>query len=267
MTQQMDLLTVVEQPTWKELLIDLVASQKINPWDVDLIKVADGYLQTVRKMQALDLRIPANVILACALLLKFKAESLKFEQEEPEEYYEETQLIQEQIPELVYKTSQARSRKVTLNELLEAVEEVMREGPHEPLKISVPKILELELPKIDMSELMQKVYSLARQLRDQQQLVLFSSLVSELKKLHENGNGHSNNATEGLEAHNLRDSDSTALRLKKIVFNSKGEALAFYLVPVLHLVQENKLLAWQEEHFSEIFLKILETEQAQPKQN
>ena len=72
--QQMDLLTVVSEPTWKELLIDLVASRKMDPWDVDLALVADGYLQVVRQLQALDLRVPANVILACALLLKFKSE-------------------------------------------------------------------------------------------------------------------------------------------------------------------------------------------------
>lgn len=247
---QMDLLSVVQEPTWKELLIDLVASRKMDPWDVDVTGVADGYLQMVRHMQALDLRVPANVILACALLLKFKAESLKLE-EEPvvEEYCGERTLIDEEIPELVYRPEQARQRKLTLDELVHAVEQVMKERPAEGFALPVPKALEINFPRIDTGELLQKIYGEAMRMRDGQQLVLFSSLVEQLRKYHEAG------CLEEIGG------ASVTLELKKVPFNSAGEAKAFYFVPVLHLVQQNKAVIWQEEYFSEIFVKVLDDEE------
>lgn len=252
MQQQMDLLTVVSEPTWKELLIDLVASKKMDPWEVDLSVLADGYLQVVRQLQALDLRVPANVILACALLLKFKSETLRLE-EEPiieEEYYEERSLIDEEIPELVYRPDQARKRHLTLDELVTAVEQVMKERPSTGLKIPVPKTLEINFPRIDTGELIETIYSEAFKMKDSSQLVLFSSLVDSLKKYHEPGTLEQNAVGQSL-----------TLELQKVPLSTVGEAKAFYFVPVLHLVQQNKAIIWQEECFSEIFLKVLDPQQ------
>jgi len=231
----------------------------MDPWDVNLLTVADAYLQKVRELQALDLRVPANVILACALLLRFKAESLRLE-ETPveEEYFEQRELLNEEIPELVYKTNQARQRKLTLHELIAAVEEVMKDGPRQQLKLPPLKALTLDLPRIDMSELMHKTYAKALEMRDPENLVLFSTLVQELKKSHGAGDHAAIEAAQpgdgSLQAQG--EQEKVELKLKKIQFNSHGEALAFYLVPILHLVQQNKVLAWQEEFFSEILLKV-----------
>ncbi len=248
----MDLLSVVQEPTWKALLIDLVASRKMDPWDIDIAGVADGYLQMVRQLQALDLRVPANVILACALMLKFKSETLKLE-EEPlieEAYFEERTLIDEDIPELVYRPEQARERKLTLDELVNAVEQVIKDRPREGLKIPVPKTLEINFPRIDTGELIQKIYDEADKIKDGQKLVLFSSLVENLMKYHQAGTLEENGAGE-----------SITLELKKVPLNSTGEAKAFYFVPVLHLVQQNKAIIWQEECFSEIFVKVLDEQE------
>lgn len=250
-TQQMDLLSVVQEPTWKELLIDLVASRKMDPWDINITQVADGYLQMVRQLQALDLRVPANVILACALLLKFKAETLKLEEEPMEDdHFEESTLIDEEIPELVYRPDHARTRHLTLDELVQAVEHVMKERPAQGLKIEVPKTLEINFPRIDTGELLQKIYEEADKIKDGQQLVLFSTLVDKLRKYHEAGALEENGKGQ-----------SVSLELKKMPLNSTGEAKAFYFVPILHLVQQNKAMIWQEECFSEIFLKMIGEEE------
>lgn len=230
----MDLLTVVVQPTWKEFLIDLVRSRQMDPWDIDLVAVADAYLLKIRELQALDLRVPANVILACALMLKFKSETLSFE-EEPEEAYEETPaLLQEDIPELVYRANRPRRRRVTLQELLDAVDEVMKQGPRPLLKTVGPKEISIELPQIDMNELMQAVYDKALQLKDTESVLLFSALLNaDAVAQSSHADGHNKN------------------------FESPAEKTVFYLLPVLHLVQEQKLLAWQDAEFGEIFLKIV----------
>ncbi len=221
----MDLLSVVVRPTWREFLLDLVNTQQMDPWDIDLVAVADAYLQKVRELQSLDLRVPANVILASALLLRFKADALQLEEPEPEEFYEEPALIAEDIPDLVLRSNRPRSRRLTLEELVAAVEQVMKEGPKRPIVAGVPKILNIELPKLSMEERMQHVYDLAHSLKDSEGVVLFSRLLQE----------SSHNGGTGMPF---------------------SELVSYNLLPVLHLVQEQKMLAWQDALFGEIFIKL-----------
>ena len=238
--QQMDLASFVIQPTWKEFLIELVNSNQMNPWEVDLIEIANTYLKRVRELRSMDLRIPANVILASALLLRFKADALSLEDEpEPiEEAIEETHCINEEIPELIVRANQPRRRKLTLEELIKAVDDVMREQSKPIINPAAPRVFTIELQKEGMNELMRKVYSHAIELKDAENVLLFSELIS---RFHTGtpcpgpGNGHEH----GLWCYGI----DNAVR---------------HLMPLLHLVQENKLLAWQDNLFGEIFIRVMD---------
>ncbi|MEW5955453.1 MAG: segregation/condensation protein A [Candidatus Micrarchaeota archaeon] len=235
----MDLVSLVVQPTWKEFLIELVNSNQMNPWEVDLIDVADKYLQRVRALQSMDLRIPANVILASALLLRFKADALQLEEEEPEpEAVEEPTYIQEEIPELVLRANQPRRRKLTLEELIQAVDDVMREQAKPLLPAAAPKVLAIELQKEDMTELMKRVYARALEIKDGENVLLFSELI----KPYFTGEpcpGPGNCHEHGFWCYGV-------------------DNVVRHLLPVLHLVQENKVLAWQDKLFGEIFLRVMD---------
>ncbi len=218
----MDLLEVVTQPTWREFLTDLIASEQMDPWDVDIAEVADKYLQQVKKMQTMDLRVPANVILACALLLRFKADALNLDEAEEEgEAFMEEPLQHEELPDLVFKANRPRRRRVTLDELLNAVDEVMREGRRVAAqKGAAPEVLRVELPERGMDERMQEVLEKATGLKDADGVLLFSALFKEWN----------------------------------------ADAVADHLIPVMHLVQEDKVDAWQDEVFGDVFLKVLDEE-------
>ena len=69
----------------------------MDPWDIDISAVAEAYLGRVRQLQAMDLRVPANVILACALLLRYKAETISFADPIEDAYFEAPALIAEEI--------------------------------------------------------------------------------------------------------------------------------------------------------------------------
>lgn len=210
----MDLLTIVTQATWREFLIELVEKNQMNPWDVDIVQVADSYLAKIREMQALDLRIPANVILASAILLHFKAQALTWEEEEEKK---EIELINEEVPELILKGRGARRRRVTLNELINALNEVMKEGRRLPARIVVPRALNLSLSGTDITTRVQEVYKKALSIRDSEGMLLLSDLLNERTP-------------------------------EEIVYN---------LIPVLHLTQNNKMDFWQDDIFGEIFIKVL----------
>lgn len=220
----MDLLNIVSQPTWREFLVDLITSEQMDPWDIDLVQVSQAYLEKVRQLNAMDLRVPANVILASAILLRFKSDSLNFDEEpllEEGESLEARELISEDIPELVLRTNNPRKRSLTLDELITAVEEVMSVGKKKMPLSAAPKVLSIELPKENMNERMQKIYSKAIELMDSENVVLFSSMLN-----------------------NKND----------------AEEITLTLLPLLHLAQEQKLLAWQDEFFGEIFIKVQQGE-------
>ncbi len=217
----MDLLTIVVQPTWREFLIDLIHSNQMDPWDIDLSKVADIYLSRVRELQSLDLRVPANVILASALLLHFKADALTFDEPQEETVEEIAPLIDEEIPPLVFRTNLPRQRRVTLQELLNAVDEVMKKGSRQAVLPSVaPMPLNIVLPKETLHERIIKIYEKALAIKDAENVLLFSALFE----------GEVKNA----------------------------EQVTLHLLPVLHLVQEQRMIAWQDQLYGEIFIKILE---------
>ncbi len=222
----MNIIEIVVQPTWREFLMELVSSKQMNPWDVDVGEITDAYLEKIRELQALDLRIPANVILACALLLKFKSQTLNLE-DEPEEQGEKQPrvLLNEEIPLLVFRTNKPRTRRLSLQELLDAIDEVMKSNTKRTFEIeAAPKELTIELPQMDMNQLMKRVLTRAQKFMDAEQVVLFSQILDK----------------------------------------KSAEQIAFNILPVLHLVQEKRLVAWQDEFFGEIFIKVILDGQQHP---
>ncbi len=215
----MDIVSFVVQPTWKELLIELVSTEQMDPWDIDVGLVAQKYLEYIKGMQAMDLRVPANVVLAAALLLRFKSENLMVDDApEDADTFEERALQDEALPELVFRVNRPRRRRMTLDELMKSLEDVIRKGRKTPPPRQFFPALLIEVPELDMDQKMQKVYDKVIQQQDSEGVVLFSNLLEE----------------------------------------RTAEQVARNLLPVLHLVQEHKIQAWQDHFFGEIFIKLLD---------
>lgn len=222
--EDMKLERIVAYPTWREMLLDLVASKKLDPWNIDIVDIASGYLEKIRKMEMLDLRIPANLILAAAILIRFKSDALRFEEEAQvpvEETYVEEGAEPEVIPVLELKTRIPPKRMVTLDELLLAMEKVFDEQKkreEKAQKIEIPSVINIQLPEMNIEQRMAEVYDLVLERKDATGLATFSSLVEE----------------------------RTAI------------GIISTLLPVLHLVQDKKLSIFQEKFLGEIFIRVRE---------
>ncbi|MGE0201087.1 MAG: segregation/condensation protein A [Candidatus Melainabacteria bacterium] len=59
-----------------ELLVHLAKNGEIDPWNVDIVKVADEYLKAVSELKAHDLKITGKTLLYLAVLLRMKSDSL-----------------------------------------------------------------------------------------------------------------------------------------------------------------------------------------------
>jgi segregation and condensation protein A len=169
----------------------------------------------------LDLHVAANVVLASSILLRMKAETLLFEEEEEPNGEVETTRVIPQIPSLTLKLRLPPPRRVTLQELIRAIEEIMKiqqrvKKPLQQLQ-QIPIQINLNEKEIDIDKLMEETYKSVREKVDSYGLVTFSQLVK----------------------------------------NKSVEEIIRTFVPLLFLMKNGKVLLFQEEFFGEIFIKVL----------
>ena len=71
-----DMLLKESEVTWKDIIYNLVKTEQMNPWDVDLSKLTAKYIQTVKDMKEMNYQLSGKVLLASAVLLKIKSQRL-----------------------------------------------------------------------------------------------------------------------------------------------------------------------------------------------
>ena len=74
---KMDLVDLIDQPAWKTILLNLVETEKMDPWNINVVVLCEKYLNKINELEGNNLRVPANAILACAILVKTKSKYLK----------------------------------------------------------------------------------------------------------------------------------------------------------------------------------------------
>jgi|TARA_Y100000310_G_scaffold127024_1_gene126032 segregation and condensation protein A len=118
---------------WQDVIYDLINTDQLDPWDIDITLLANRYLEKIQKLEEQNFFISSKVLLAAALLLRIKSEILLNEyiksideilfgkkEKEPLRINERIELEGE-IPELIPKSPLPRFRKVTLKELVDSL--------------------------------------------------------------------------------------------------------------------------------------------------
>jgi segregation and condensation protein A len=126
-----------------EILVDWAKSGKIDPWDLDIVKVTDMFLEKLLEIKQLNLRLTGRTLFFAAVLLKLKSNFLEgldpFKQEEdlleePDNMDFDVDYDETEDPEINIRRAnvvslenaisrrtsvrQSRTRKVTLEELI-----------------------------------------------------------------------------------------------------------------------------------------------------
>jgi segregation and condensation protein A len=218
---RLELEDLVSNPTWKEILMDLVVSEQFDPWNLDITQITAKYIDRVKKMKEFDLHLPANVILAAAVLLRLKSETLKLETEEQvaeaETYIDDNPIGEVQMLHLRMRVPPKRT--ITLADLVNALEEVMTmEKARAQRSKERVHVMELNLPKYDIEKEMASTLEKARKLADEKGWLTFTNLLKGKQK------------------------------------NNETIILAF--LPLLYLENENKIFILQEKLFGEILINI-----------
>ena len=174
--QVYNLLMKDDEVTWQSIIHNLIKTEQMDPWNVDVTKLTQRYIQTVRGMQDMNFFISGKVVLASAILLKIKSnkfidedinnfDNFLFHQEEEIEDLDDYVDYHEHkvdIPKLVIKTPQARKRKVSVNDLIGALEKALKVDSRRRLRLQ--RFLTFNKPKIpeksvDITKLIGELYN------------------------------------------------------------------------------------------------------------
>ena len=166
--------------TWRDLLLELVDRNKLDPWNIDIIEIVDKYIDTVKKLKVLDLRVPANIILAASILLRLKSNYISLQN------YEETRDAaadgDQQRPSVIIDPLNFRlrlppKRKVSLAELMSALDEAMKmKEAHLSYAQAPSPYVPIHLENFDMEAETGKLLDIIRENIDKTKMVTFSYL-------------------------------------------------------------------------------------------
>ena len=231
--QVYDLITG-EELSWQEIIYDLIRTSQLDPWDINLGVLADKYLEKIRLLEEENFFVSSKVLLACALLLRLKAELLvnRYIQDlndilygrKEEKRYEiqRIELDEGELPILVPKTPLPRARKISLEELMSAlnnaIETENRRIRKEIKQIQAEKSALVVLPKVDRINLKDRIKDIYLKIRSNINGTKVKMTFSELAPTRE-------------------------------------EKLSAFL-PILHLSNQDKLYLDQPTHFEEVYLSL-----------
>ena len=232
--EQIHGLLFVEKLSWQQIIHDLINSEQLDPWDIDISLLSNKFLEKVMKLEEANFFISSQVLLAASLLLRFKSEILLNQyipsldailfgkKAEEKKYTQERIYLDEEVPGLVLRTPLPRFRKVTLEELMNALGQAIKTENRRIRKVVVAKQQELEtslsLPKhrINLRDKLKEVHSkLKRIFADREERLAFSELAG----------------------------------------NEEKERVATFIT-LLHLDNQHKIWLEQDGHFKEIWILL-----------
>ncbi len=205
--------------TWEGLIRDIVTNEGLNPWDINISKLTNKYMKSIKKMKELDIRISGKFILAAAILLKMKSDYLILKEKEEVEEKQETIIeyrkddyeIQPNIP-------QPKERKVTINELINSLQKALVVKKRRKVKKEAQKVdVKLDLKKVDLGEKVSELYK---------KIVNF---FQRFKK--------------------------KSLTFSKLTPSEEREDIIWTIIPLMHLANQGKIEVDQKEQFGEIYVR------------
>jgi len=224
-----------EEMSWQEIIYDLINTEQLDPWDINLSFLTQRYLEKIKELKEMNFFISSKVLLVAALLLRIKSEILLNKnlkslddilfgrKEEQKHEVEKIELDESKFPMLIPKTPLPRYRKVSLDELISALNKAVntetRRIRREILDKNTLREVNLFLPKrrINWAKKIKEIYEKIKSLFEHKRKISFDELV---------GDG------------------------------GKDEKIATF-IPLLHLDNQEKIWLEQHTHLADIsiFLK------------
>lgn len=232
--QVFDLLLEKEDVTWRSLLYDLVKTEQMDPWNIDITLLTKKYVKVIKAMQEHDFRISGKILLAAAFLLKIKSAHLiehdisnldalinstqeEIDEDELFDSLENGKKKRDKY-QLIPRNPQARSRKVSIHDLVGALQKAM---------VTKRKILAQQRPtKFTMPKRRIDIMGVIRE--------LYHKIV-----------------------HYTKEENKKRLAFSQLLPPNAGKKeKAYTFLPLLHLEHQRKVETRQHRPFDEIWVKL-----------
>ncbi len=235
-----ELLFDKDEITWKSIILDLIKTEQMDPWDINISLLSQKYLEMLKKLKDLDFRISGKIILAAAILLRIKSNKLVGEditeldrlltgqdlEESEEDFYDELQSEFEagqgsavfDKPLLTPQTPQPRKRKVSVYDLMGALQKALEVKKRRVMR-SIPTA-KVEIPEksVEITSIIKEVYG----------KITGFFFKNKGKKL----------------------------TFTKLIPSDSKEDKVLTFIPLLHLTNQRKINLLQREHFGEIEIML-----------
>ena len=222
---------------WQEIIYDLINTEQLDPWNINIIILTDKYLVKIQQLEETDFFVSSKVLLAASLLLRIKSEILLnkyiksideilFGKKEDKKYVSERIELDEEIPLLIPRSPIPRFKKVTLKELMESLNKAIN---------TENRRIKKEI--INRNALMETAFSLPKKK---------FNIRSKIKEIYSR-----------LFLHFNKNQDKKKISYTEFVGNGREEKIISFS-PLLHLENQKKVWMEQEAHFEEIYIWLKE---------
>ncbi len=232
------------KPDWHAIIYELIHSEQLDPWDIDIVLLTGKYFEKIAEFEDTDFYISSKVLLAAALLLRIKSEFLLnkhiksideilFGRKEEERYVvERIEIDENELPVLIPRTPLPRARRVTLPELMAALDKAIntesRRIKREVAVKRAKKLSEIDFPSFRRVDLKDRIKQ------------FYAKVLTAIKKRAVSPDKHLNK-----------------IGYSELAGKERVERLACFL-PLLHLSEGKKLQLEQQEHLDEIWIYLYE---------
>lgn len=157
-----------EEITPIDILLQLVQMGRVDPWNIDIVDLTEKYIQRLREMKELDLRVSARAILAASILVRMKSEALLQEEEEGEEEDSEEERIRVEVEPLAPPLRRVE-RYYTFDDLIEALmdalEEAERRKPRKKKREEIEEeVFVVEDFRVDIEKHVNRLYEIVKKI-------------------------------------------------------------------------------------------------------
>jgi len=231
-----DMLIKEDEITWQTILQDLIKSEQMNPWDIDVSLLSKRYMDRLKGLKEHNFFISGKVVLASAVLLRIKSnklllddladfDRLLYKQEEYDELeeYDDVKAVTMGGVTILPRVPQPRKRKVSMEELMLALNKALEVKKRRVLR----RMKEDDAPNVFIPE---KTIDIA---------VRIKMVYKQVKNF-------------------FLDSVDKRLTFDRLAPSDSREDRINTFVPLLYLCNHEKLDLLQDEHFGEIEIKLLD---------
>ncbi len=170
--------TIVVASDWEDVLNTIVWEEGLDPLDIDIARLAQAFMHYLQNLDTFSFRMPARFILVASILLAMKCDTLLAEEEEKEFKELESIRLNLDAPLLVPPMARKTTRKVTLTELVTALNKAFE------IKKRKESFLTVRKPPIEIVEpddIEERITSIYDKIRSSG-MIRFSELVPVWKK-------------------------------------------------------------------------------------